>query len=71
MMSNSVHFHSLHVSQNIELSGALGLKFYNFQEFIHSLHVLDWVNDNHQIICPLLLLKDKTSSLISRLQLRE
>ena len=43
----------------------------SFQEFIHSLHVLDWVNDNHQIICPLLLLKDKTSSLISRLQLRE
>ena len=26
MMSNSVHFYSLYVSQNIELSGALGLK---------------------------------------------
>ena len=44
---------------------------YKFLEFILSPHVLDWVNDNHQIICPLLLLKDKTSSLISQLQLRE
>ena len=42
-----------------------GTEMYNFQEFIHSLHVLDLVNDNHQIICPLVLLKDKTSSLIS------
>ena len=56
MMSDSVHFHSLHVSQNIELSEwGTGTEMDNIQEFILSIHVLDWVNDNHQIICPLLL----------------
>ena len=48
MMSNSVHFYSLHVSQNIELSETLGgLKCTISRNlYTHSLHTLDLVNDN-------------------------